>query len=222
MSSHIKSAEQPAGRPPPWIQPGMQQHMKWRDGDIIISVPPKSGTTWTMNIVHQLLNGGTTDFEDIYAEVPWIEFLSYPGQSFQEALDRIESMPTAQRRAFKTHSCPPVVPFFQEDGSEKKIKYLVVFRNPEEALVSFRPFLDQQTDEWRDLWKIPKGKFSRPDFPSFYQEVINAQGWQSRFFGFLAAWWPMRHEKNVLFLHYSDMKQDHEGTLRKIAAFLSE
>lgn len=195
--------------------------MTWRDGDIVITVPPKSGTTWTMNIVHQLLTGGTTDFQDIYAEVPWIEFLSYPGQPFQEVLDRVDAMPMDQRRAFKTHSAPEIVPFIQ-DGSDKQVKYIVVFRNPEEALVSFRPFLDQQTDEWRDLWQVPKGAYSRPDFPSFYYEVIDAPGAQGRFFGFLAAWWPLRHEKNVLFLHYSDMKRDHEGAIRKMADFLGE
>lgn len=220
MRPDMGSDERPASGPP-WIQPGIQQHMKWREGDIVISVPPKSGTTWTMNIVHQLLNGGTADFEDIYAEVPWIEFLNYPGQPFQEVLDRIEAMPVDLRRAFKTHSAPPVVPFIQ-GGLASAVKYIVVFRNPEEALVSFRPFLDQQSDEWRDLWQVPKGASSRPDFPSFYYEIVDAQGSQKRFFGFLAAWWPLRHERNVLMLHYSDMKRDHEGTIRKIADFLGE
>ena len=40
------------GAPPPWINESMQQLIEWRDGDIIVSVPVKSGTTWTMNIVH--------------------------------------------------------------------------------------------------------------------------------------------------------------------------
>ena len=34
------------GGPPPWIDPAMQQQIKWRDKDILISVPVKSGTTW--------------------------------------------------------------------------------------------------------------------------------------------------------------------------------
>lgn len=220
MSTDLEQVERPKGGPP-WIQPEIQQHIKWRDGDIVISVPPKSGTTWTMNIVHQILTGGSDDFQDIYVEVPWIEFLSHPGQSLQEALDRVEAMPTDRRRAFKTHSAPPVVPFIQNKPG-KHVKYIVVFRNPEEALVSFRPFMEQQTDEWYDLWQVPKAAMCRPDFPSFYYEVIDEKGSQGRFFGFLAAWWPLRHEKNVLFLHFSDMKLDHEGTIRKIANFLGE
>ncbi len=62
------SAAQPSL--PPWVRPELQQMIEWRDQDIIISVPPKSGTTWTMNTVYQLLNGGNPDFQSVYAEVP--------------------------------------------------------------------------------------------------------------------------------------------------------
>ena len=204
---------------PPWIEPRIQQQIAWRDGDIVISVPPKSGTTWTMNIVYQLLTGGTADFDDIYAEVPWIEFLGRPDQPIQEVLDRVDAMPRDRRRAFKTHSAPPGLPFFQE-GSGKDVKYIVVFRSPEEALVSFRPFLGQHSDEWFELWNVPKNVLYRPDFPSFYSEVIDRQGMQARFFAFLASWWSLREAANVLFVHYADMKRDHEGAIRKIAKFL--
>ena len=203
----------------PWIQPDIQQHIKWRDGDIVISVPPKSGTTWTMNIVHQLLTGGTTDFQDIYAEVPWIEFLGYPGQPVQEVLDRLEAMPSTRRRAFKTHSAPPEVPFYDQ-STGKRVSYVVVFRNPEEALVSFRPFIDQHRNEWFNLWQIPKETMCRPNFPSFYADVIDAHEMQRRFFGFLSSWWPLRNHENVFFLHYSDMKRNHETAIRELANFL--
>jgi hypothetical protein len=217
MNESMDSEAPPAG--PPWIQPAIQQQIKWRDGDIVISVPAKSGTTWTMNIVHQLLTGGTDDFRDIYEEVPWIEFLGHPEQAFEEVLDRVEAMPTDRRRAFKSHSAPPDVPFIA-GGSGRDVKYVVIFRNPEEAMVSFRPFLGQHTDEWYDLWQVPKGALYRPDFPSFYSEVIDAKEMQGMFFGFLAAWWPLRDAPNVLFMHFSDMKRDHEAAIRNIAKFL--
>jgi aryl sulfotransferase len=217
MNDTVASEAPPSG--PPWIEPEIQQKIAWRDGDVVISVPIKSGTTWTMNIVHQLLTGGTTDFRDIYEEVPWIEFLGYPGQPHQDVLDRISAMPAAHRRAFKTHSAPPGVPF-KSAGSGRDVKYIVVFRNPEEALVSFRPFLDKHSDEWFDLWGMPREALCRPDFPSFYSDVIDGHGMQGALFGFLAAWWPLRDEPNVLFMHFSDMKRDHEASIRKIAKFL--
>ena len=211
------SAPHPQG--PPWIRPEIQKDIRWRDGDVVISVPAKSGTTWTMNIVHQLFTGGAPDFKDIYAEVPWIEFIGGPQLTGRHVMDRLDAMPRDRRRAFKTHSAPPTIPFF-EAGTKPDVKYIVVFRNPEEALVSFKPFLDQHTDEWFDLWQMPRGAMSRPDFTTFYSEVIDAQQMQGMFFGFLAAWWPRRAEKNVLFLHYADMTRDHEGTIRKVASFL--
>lgn len=42
MSHERESVSQPE-EGPPWIQPEIQQHVKWRDGDIVISVPPKAG-----------------------------------------------------------------------------------------------------------------------------------------------------------------------------------
>lgn len=211
--------EEETRRGPPWIDPTIQQKIAWRDGDVVISVPAKSGTTWTMNIVHQLLTGGRTDFRDIYEEVPWLEFVAYPGQPHDAVVERVEAMPPDRRRAFKTHSAPPGIPFMA-DGASRKVKYIVVFRNPEEALVSFRPFLEKHADAWYDLWQMPRGAMCRPDFASFYDEVVDGHGMQGMFFGFLAAWWPLRNEPNVLFMHFSDMKRDHEGAIRTIAEFL--
>ncbi|SFI62287.1 sulfotransferase domain-containing protein [Albimonas pacifica] len=222
MSDAARSAPPEAGPPragPPWIDPGIQSRIAWRDGDVVISVPPKSGTTWTMNIVHQLLAGAPSEFRDIYEEVPWIEFLAHPGETPQDVADRVAAMPATARRAFKTHSAPPDAPFLAP-GSGRDVKYVVVFRNPEEAIVSFRPFLEQHSDAWFALWGMPREALCRPDFPRFYAEVVDAHGMQGAFFGFLAAWWPLRHEPNVLFLHFSDMKRDLEGSVRRIAGFL--
>lgn len=220
MNDPTHSEEHPdEHKGPPWIRPEIQKDIRWRDGDVVISVPPKSGTTWMMNIVYQLFTGGTPDFQDVYAEVPWIEFIGGPQLTGQHVMDRLEAMPKDRRRAFKTHSAPPTIPFF-EAGTKPDVKYIVVFRNPEEALVSFWPFLQQHTDEWFDLWGMPRGVMSRPDFATFYSEVIDANQMQGMFFGFLAAWWPLRARKNVLFLHYNEMKKDHEATIRKVADFL--
>jgi len=213
-------ADAAEGSGPGWIQPEIQQKMTWRDGDVVISVPAKSGTTWTMNIVFQLLNGGTADFRDIYEEVPWIEFVGYPGETHEDIVARLDAMPKGRRRAFKTHSAPPAVPFF--DGpAQPDVKYVVIFRNPEEALVSAMPFFDKHRDEWFALWGMPPRAMSAPDFATFYHHVIAARSMHERmFFGFLNAWWPLRNKPNVLFLHYNDMKRDHEGSIRKIAQFL--
>mmetsp|Transcript_25627 Transcript_25627/g.45506 ORF Transcript_25627/g.45506 Transcript_25627/m.45506 type:complete len:127 (+) Transcript_25627:68-448(+) len=42
-----------------------------RDGDVFISTYAKCGTTWTMQILHQLRSKGDMDFEEITAVIPW-------------------------------------------------------------------------------------------------------------------------------------------------------
>lgn len=204
---------------PPWIRPEIQEKIDWRDQDIVISVPPKSGTTWTMNIVYQLLNGGDPDFESVYSEVPWIEFLADPEQTEQEVLERVANMTKSKPRAFKTHSAPPDLPFI-EPTAGKNVRYIVVCRNPEEAIASFKPFLEKHTDDWFELWGMPKAVMTRDKLTDFYHEIVSEMDMQGMFFGFIAAWWPYRFKSNVLFLHYAEMKKHHEASLRKIADFL--
>jgi hypothetical protein len=204
---------------PPWIDPERQQGIEQRNGDIWISVPAKSGTNWMMNIVHQLLTGGDADFDSIYHVVPWPEFVERPGQPAKEVHDRLAAMPRDKRRAFKSHAAPPELPFVKV-GSGKDVKYVVVCRNPEEALVSLKIFLDQHTDAFYELWQVPRAAMTRPSFETFYREVVDPRGMQGIFFGFLAGWWPLRREPNVLFMHFADMKKDLQGSIRKVAAFL--
>jgi hypothetical protein len=203
----------------PWIDPERQQGIELRDGDIWISAPAKSGTNWMMNIVHQLLTGGDASFDTIYDMVPWPEFVERPGQPAQEIHERLAKMPRGKRRAFKSHAAPPELPFVKA-GSGKDIKYIVVSRNPEEALVSFKIFLDMHTDAFFDLWKAPRAALTRPGFEAFYREVVDPRGMHGMFYGFLAGWWPLRHEPNVLLLHFADLKHDLAGSARKVAAFL--
>jgi hypothetical protein len=209
--------KKPAG--PPWLDPSRQQEVTWRDGDVVISVPIKSGTNWMMNIVHQLLAGGSGDFDSIYDVVAWPEFVERPGQPASEVAARYDAMPTDQRRAFKTHTPPGPLPY-APPGVGRDVKYVVVCRNPEEALVSFKTFLEKHTDAFFDLWGVPKQALTRPDFPSFYRDVIDAKGMQGMLFGFLASWWPHRHASNVLMLHFADLKRDLPGATRKVASFL--
>jgi hypothetical protein len=220
-SSASSSAASAPARPrgPAWIDPEIQSRVSWRDGDIVVSVPLKSGTTWTMNIVHQLRSGGDPDLEDVYVELPWLELLPAPGVSQEQRLAKLAAMPRNRRRAFKTHSPPGLLPYQKPGGGRKDVRYVVVARNPDEAIASIHPFAHAHTHAWFDLWKLPREAFCKPDFATFYDEV-GRDMFPPTLFGFVAAWWPLRHAKNVLLLHFSDMKADHEGSVRKIARFL--
>jgi hypothetical protein len=202
----------------PWVKPEIQQQMQWRSGDIVISVPPKSGTTWTMNIVHQLRSGGDPALKDVYLDVPWIELLPGPGKTPAQIVAELDAMPSAPRRAFKTHSGPGPLPY-HAPGSGVDVQYVVVVRNPEEAVASMHPFIASHSDDWFALWQLEKAQLVAPDFATFFAGLGKGMA-ADMVFGFLAAWWPLRHQPNVLFMHFSDMKADHEGSLRRIADFL--
>jgi aryl sulfotransferase len=202
----------------PWVNPELQQRVKWRNGDIVISVPVKSGTTWTMNIVHQLRSGGDPDLDDIYSDVPWLELVPGPGNTPDALVEAIDSMPEHRRRAFKTHSAPSTLPY-HAPGSGTDVQYVVIIRNPDEVLASFYPFLNAHSEQWFSLWGIDKQEFVPPDIDACFENFGKAM-LPGGLFGFLSAWWPLRHESNVLLMHFSDMKRDHEGSVRKIASFL--
>jgi hypothetical protein len=218
MNPNDPHASHDGPQPPGWLRPDIQTKIAWRDGDIVISVPIKSGTTWTMNIVHQLREGGDADFEDIYAEARWIEFRDHPEHSIEDIVKDIDGMRSDRRRIFKSHSGPNPLPFHKA-GSGKDVKYVVVMRNPEEAMVSALPFFDKHSQGWFDLWGVPKEAIVKPDFATFFGE-LGPHMLVPMIFGFVASWWPLRNEPNVLFMHFSDMKKDHEGSVRKIADHL--
>jgi len=220
-SAASRSAPPPPDGPrgPGWIDPEIQSRVQWRDGDIVVSVPVKSGTTWTMNIVHQLRSGGDPDLRDIYVEVPWLELVPAPGVTREDRLAKFAALPRDRRRAFKTHAGPGLLPYQKPGGGRKDVRYVVVARNPDEAIASMHPFAHAHTRAWFELWKVPREAFCKPDFATFYEEVAKNL-FPPALFGFVAAWWPLRLAKNVLLLHFSDMKADHEGSVREIARFL--
>jgi aryl sulfotransferase len=207
-----------AGGGPPWIDETIQQKIAWRDGDVVVSVPAKSGTTWAMNIVHQLRSGGDPTFADIYAEVPWLEIVPRPDTDPSDLVSAFDVIPGDTRRALKSHAAPPTLPF-QRSGAGPDVRYLVVVRNPDEAVASFRPFISAHSDAWFDLWQFDKTAIIGPDFETFFAGFAS-HVLVPKIFGFLAAWWPLRHEPNVMLVHYGDLKRDPDASIRQIAEFL--
>ena len=65
-----------------------------------------------------------------------MEFKERPDQTDEELYARWRNRPKDVPRAFKTHS-DPGGPFLDYND---KLKYVVIYRNPEEAIVSFLPF----------------------------------------------------------------------------------
>jgi len=159
--------------------------------DVFIVTPPKCGTTWMQQIVHGLRTRGSMDFDEIGRVVPWINMAHDMG------ID-IHAPQAANPRAFKTHSTLDEVP--------KGGKYIVVLRDPCDALVSDYHFMGEM---FFDKSSISLEEFAREDFiPSrdVHKHIL--------------AFWEKRKNENVLSLCYENMKTDLAGTIEKVAGFI--
>lgn len=166
-----------------------------RPTDTFIATYPKCGTTWMMQIVHQLRTGGSMQFPEIYAVVPFFDLAPSSG------IDR-DQRQVAEPRAFKTHLAWDLIP--------KGGRYIYVLRDPGDALVSYYHYVNGVFLE-RDAISIDE--FAREAF-------LAAGGPWGRYWDHVRSWWPQRECPNVLMLCFEDMKRDLTGTIVRVADFL--
>lgn len=159
--------------------------------DVFIVTPPKCGTTWMQQIVHGLRTRGSMDFDEICRVIPWINMAHDCG------ID-IYAPQVAQPRAFKTHSTL--------DEAPKGGKYIVVLRNPHDALISHYYFFEG--------FFFEKGSI---DIETFAREFYIPR---RAVFNHITALWDRRKDGNVLPLCYENMKTDLPQTIERIAEFI--
>ena len=159
--------------------------------DIFIVTPPKCGTTWMQQIVHGLRTRGSMDFDEITRVVPWINM------AFDMGID-IYAPQVAQPRVFKTHSTLKEVP---QGG-----KYIIVLRNPSDALLSDYLFCGGMFFEKSS---ISLETFAREDF------IPGRAIWNH-----IIAFWDRRKDENILPLCYETMKADLPRTIERVSSFI--
>merc|ERR1712032_1109810 len=59
-----------------------------------------------------------------------------------------------------------------------------------------------------------------PDVSAAARDLLPGGNSYSLYFPYVRAWWAFRHEPNVLLMHYTDMVNDLDGLVTKLAAFL--
>ena len=107
-----------------------------------------------------------------------------------------------QPRAFKSHLNWDLVP--------KGARYIYVIRDPKDVAVSMYHFLEGW---WLETGAIALATFAREQF--LQPHTPNA------YWAHIRSWWPHRHDPQVLFLCYEDMKQDLRRTVQRIATFIN-
>jgi hypothetical protein len=203
---------------------------EFRDGDIIVSTPPKCGTTWTQTIL-ALLIFQTPEFpKHVDLLSPWLE------QSLRP-LDEVRADLEAQthRRFIKSHTPLDGLPF------DERVTYICVGRDPRDVAMSwdnhmsnldFQSFFALRekavgTDDLEELMPPPEVLVPpEAEVDRFWQWIDNPEPIADTVAGLaftlhhLGSFFSKRDLPNVVMLHYGDMKDDLEGQMRALAARL--
>lgn len=188
---------------------------KFRDDDVVVATYAKSGTTWMQQIVAQLLFG--PDPERAVAEMsPWLD-LRVPPKSVK--LPVVEAQ--AHRRFLKTHLPVDALVY------SPKAKYLYIGRDGRDVVWSMFNHHFNANQLWYSALNDTPGRVGPPiepppaDIRQYWHDWMEKDGhpfWP--FWDNVRSWWAIRHLPNVMFVHFSALKRDMPGQMRRIAAFL--
>lgn len=167
-----------------------------RDTDILISTFPKCGTNWMKYIVHTIITRGQKPLESshqlTYEAVPYMDI---------SGLAPLENLPDP--RPIHYHLPYDMIP------KNPNSKYIYIFRNPKDTVVSFYHFT-KQTDELNIT------------FDEYFDTFMKGLVAYGDYFDHVLSWYERRHDPNVLFLSYEQLQADTKGQLLEIARFLGE
>lgn len=196
-----------------------------RPDDVIISTPPKCGTTWIQNIVGMLLLDRIEFGQPLTSVSPWLDIQTTSDQQVFELLEAQK-----HRRFVKTHIPLDGLPW------REAWTYITVFRHPLDAALSYRDH-GENTDRNHVEELLTNATGVSPDLPprtaptdpaSFLRDWIesdqepNCSGLLglSDFANSLRVAWELRHEPNVHFFHYDALWQDLSGQVTRLASIL--
>ncbi|XP_066452038.1 sulfotransferase 6B1-like [Eleutherodactylus coqui] len=166
-----------------------------REDDLMLVSYPKCGSHWAHSLLHSIV--GAKEKKEAPFGIPVIEFKVY----HKYVKENTVSSPRILATHLHYHNIPQS--FF-----DKKVKMLVVFRNPKDTAVSFFHFYNNNSvlpsyDTWDDFF---------PDFMA--GKVVNGS-----YFDHAVTWNKHLDEDTVLLMTFEDMKEDLEGSVKKISEF---
>ena len=187
----------------------------FRDDDVIIGTYAKSGTTWTQQIVSQLIFAGAEGV-DVATISPWLDMRILPRAETRAMLEA-----QTHRRFIKTHLPLDALVF------SRKAKYLYIARDGRDVAWSAHNHFAKVRDEFYDLLNDTPGRVGPPmprlpeNVRQFFLDWMENDGaplWS--FWENVRTWWAYRHLPNVMLIHFADLKREPEQMIRDIGAFL--
>jgi aryl sulfotransferase len=204
----------------------------FRPDDIVITTPPKCGTTWTQMICALLVFQTTSFDRSLDLISPWLDMLTRDVASVRADLDA-----QTHRRFIKTHTPWDGLPH------DDRVTYICVGRDPRDVFRSWDNHvanfhfahllgareravgLDDLEPELVEM--VKSGSLPRPEseVERFWAWVddptppVNAMSLTSTMHH-LQTFWDARSRANIVLLHYDDLKRDLEGEMKRLAARL--
>jgi len=174
-----------------------------RPDDIFVATQMKCGTTWMEHIVYEVLHRGNgtlvANGTALYAIAPWLE-----GRK-SVPLDQAPLL-GAERpsRIIKTHMPAPLCP------SSADARYIYVARHPVSCFASCVDFVATNVGAMAPAMPAYEEWFRSADLMWWGTWPAHVKGW----------WERSRRERNVLFVHFEEMKRDLPAIVRRVADFL--
>jgi len=188
---------------------------RFRDDDIVVATYAKSGTTWTQQIVGQLVFQGDPGVP-VHEISPWLD-LRVPPKEVK--LDALEAQ--AHRRIVKTHLPLDALVF------SPKAKYLYIGRDGRDVVFSFYHHHAGANALWYELLNDTPGRVGPPieppdpDVRRYFRTWLERDGFPIwSFWENISTWWAARDLPNVRLVHFANLKADLAGEMRAIAEFL--
>lgn len=188
---------------------------KFRDGDIVVGTYAKSGTTWTQQIVGQILFNGDENVP--VAEMsPWLDLRIPPKEIKLAALEA-----QTHRRFVKTHLPVDALVF------SPRAKYLYIGRDGRDVVWSMYNHHINANDTWYSVLNDTPGRVGPPiertnlEVAPYFRRWLESGGepfWP--FWENIRSWWEIRDLPNVKMVHFANLKSDLAGEMRGIAEFL--
>lgn len=199
----------------PLLDSTVWNEFRFRPDDVVIATYAKAGTTWTQQIVAQLIFGGQ-DGIDVATLSPWLD-LRVPSKEVKLAALEAQQ----HRRFIKTH-LPVDALVFSPDA-----KYIYVGRDGRDVVWSLYNHHVNVNEDWYRLYNDTPGRIGSPmprppsSIRQYFLEWLEGDGYPFwSFWDNICSWWAIRHLPNVLFLHFADLKRDLPEQIGKVAAFL--
>ena len=188
--------------------------LRFRDDDIVIATYAKAGTTWTQQIIAQLLFAGAEGM-DVAEMSPWLD-LRVPPKA--EKLPAVEAQ--THRRFLKTHLPVDALVF------SPRAKYLYIGRDGRDVVWSMYNHHANANDSWYEALNDTPGRVGPPiekppaSVRQYFLDWLDRDGhpfWP--FWENVRSWWAIRELPNVMLLHFAELKADMPAQIRRIARF---